>query len=469
MPHRREPMNPVDTAWLHMERVTNPMMITGIMLFDEPLEFEGVCRLLEQRLARFDRFRQLVVETPGRLGTPQWQFDPHFDIRNHVHHVALPAPGDQAALERLVSDLAGTPLDFNRPLWHYHLVEGVGGGSALIGRMHHCIADGIALMGVLLSLTDASPDVAWTDDRHKAEHPHQMSGFLSGLMRRAGDTVRAGLQFTDALVQGGRETLENPAQVLDAALLGVAGVARLARVTLYPSDPPSVFRGELGLRKRAVWTPPLELDAIKQVGRAFQATVNDVLVACLTGAMRAYSIERGVTPEEDVRAFVPVNLRPIEKALDLGNVFGLVQLSLPLRLDDPLERLAATKARMDDIKTSPEPVLTWGILAALGSTPQQAEELGIRFFTAKATLVLTNVPGPRQTRYVLGRPLRMTMGWAPASGDLGMSATIISYCGQVWLGLLVDDGVISDPHALTTAYLDQFETLSRLAAQQSAA
>ncbi|HEX8950717.1 MAG TPA: wax ester/triacylglycerol synthase domain-containing protein, partial [Polyangia bacterium] len=171
-----ERLSAVDAAWLRMDSPTNRMMITSVLTFDEPIDFGALARLLEERLLPHERFRQRVVD--GARG-PSWELDPEFDLRSHLHHVALPEPGDRATLAELVSDLMSSPLDRTRPLWQAHLVDGIeGGGAALVVRLSHCIGDGIALVRLLLSLTD---DARGAAPQHVGrELPH-----VAGLLRRA--------------------------------------------------------------------------------------------------------------------------------------------------------------------------------------------------------------------------------------------------------------------------------------------
>jgi diacylglycerol O-acyltransferase len=150
------PMAPGDAAWYHMDGPANPAVITGLLLTKTPLSFDKVRALYRQRLLRFERFRQRVVEHGLPLATPHWEDVPRFDIDQHLHHIALPAPGGRAQLQALVADLASTPLDHAQPLWQVHVVDGVGGGSALVMRCHHCIADGSAMMTVMQGLFDAA-------------------------------------------------------------------------------------------------------------------------------------------------------------------------------------------------------------------------------------------------------------------------------------------------------------------------
>ena len=161
-------LSSADTAWLHMDRPTNLMVINSVLLFDEPVDWERLKQTTQRRLVdRYPRFRQRVVESHLPLRAPKWEDDPEFALEHHMHHLALPAPGDAAALQELVGDLMMMPLDRNRPLWQTYMVDGFGDGAAMITRMHHCIADGIALARVMLSLTDSEPDAPIEPDRRR--------------------------------------------------------------------------------------------------------------------------------------------------------------------------------------------------------------------------------------------------------------------------------------------------------------
>src|SRR5207253_2843429 len=266
-----EPLSSVDAAWLRMEDPTNLMMVTGVLLFEEPLDFSRVRATLERRLLAFDRFRQRVVEAPFGLGPPRWVEDQHFDLDSHVHRVALPKPADQRALQDLVSDLMSTPLDQTKPLWQVHVIDGYRDGSAFLARLHHCIADGIALIQLLLSLTDESP------------RPRRQPG-LKRPERDGGFSLPLG-----ALAQA----ISNPFELLELAQTGVTVADTLQRLVLLPPDPKTVLKGPLGVGKRAAWSSPIPLEGVKAAGRRHEATVNDILIATVTGALRHYLEERG--------------------------------------------------------------------------------------------------------------------------------------------------------------------------------
>jgi diacylglycerol O-acyltransferase / wax synthase len=437
----------VDAAWLRMDDPTNLMMVTGVLLIDGRLDPARLRKVVEERLLAFPRFRQRVEEPPFGLGPPLWVTDDRFDLDAHLHHVALPAPGDKAALEAFVSDMLGTPLDATKPLWQLHLVDHAG-GSALVSRVHHCIADGIALIQVLLSLTDTS---ARPRRRRRDELP-ELDGGGSGpppLLRAGGWLAQAGFGL-----------VRDPGQAVRLAGFGAGAAATLARLALLPPDPATSLKGRLGVIKRAAWSEPFQLAEVKAAGERVGGTINDVLVSAAAGALGRYLAARGDDVDGlDVRAAVPVNLRPLDEAYQLGNRFGLVFLALPLGIADPVARTAEVKRRMDELKSSLQPAVALGTLSAIGYLPGVFQPLPVGFFGSKATAVLTNVPGPRQRLFLAGKPLQRAMFWVPQSGRLGLGISILSYAGEVMVGVASDAGLVPDPQAIVDVFHLEVEAL----------
>lgn len=488
-----EPLSHVDAAWLHMEDPSNLMMVTGVLAFDEPLEFEQLTRTIGERLLSYPRFRQRVVEPHGPFGSPCWELDPGFDLHAHVHRVALPRPGGQAALQDLVSDLMSTPLDFSKPLWQFHLVEGYGTGCAVLGRLHHAIADGIALMEVLLSLADEAEPVPHTEpdpeppdvwqrlggalsetlvrpalDSFKVAlgmppegrtSTRSTQGFATGLLEPAVQAVSRAVHSAEGALHEGLEWVRHPERALALVDHAAKGADALGKLLLMSPDPRTAFKGPLGVAKRAAWSDHIRLDEVKAVGRALGATVNDVLLAVATGALRRY-ISRGEPLYDlEVRAVVPVNLRSAQEAHTLGNRFGLVFLPLPVGIEDPLDRLFELKQRMDAIKQSPEAVVALGLLGAIGRAPVEIEHLVLNVLGARGTAVMTNVCGPRRPISLAGKRITSLMFWVPQSGHLGLGLSILSYAGGVSIGVATDAGLVPDPERLVAHFRDEFAEL----------
>lgn len=453
MAARRERMASVDHAWLRMDDPTNLMMITGVLTFSEPLDYLRLQTTIEERLLRFDRFRQRAVPADGRLNTAHWEFDPHFDIYAHLRKVTLPEPGDRRALQELASELMSVPLNPERPLWQFHLIEEYDGGSALIARLHHCIADGIALTRVLLSITDEEPDATWQPKERKDRRP------FGRALAKARDT----LSFTGHLLHEGMETVLDPGRIVDAARTGTAGVARLAQILVRWPDPKTIFKGQLGVPKRAAWSKAIRLSDVKAVCEVTGGTVNDVLLTAMSGALRAYLEQQGQDVDGlNFHAVIPVNLRPLDGPIELGNKFGLVFLSLPIGVADVIERLEELKRRMDELKQSPEPGAIFALLNIVGLGPVELENLLVTIFGTKATGVMTNVPGPRQQLYVAGSPLEDIMFWVPQSGRLGLGVSILSYNGKVFMGVATDAGLVPDPEQIIDALYAEFAEMMEL-------
>ncbi len=460
----RHAMGSADAAWLHMDRPTNLMVINGVLWFDTPLDADDFREILRTRLVdRYPPFRRRVVESGIGLGGAQWEDDPLFDLDRHVHHVALPAPGDRAALQAFVADRMVEPLDRAKPLWEFHVIDGFGEGGAVLARIHHCIADGIALARVLLSLTDGEPDVG-LEPPSAAERAGWL-GRLAAATGPAGAAMSATRGAADVLWHEGLDLLVHPAHVVDLAATARDDVTTAARLAVAPRDPDTVLKGDLHVANRVAWTDPIPLEDVKALAHAHRATVNDVLVAALSGALRSYLVARQSMVEE-IHAMVPFNLRPLDEPLprELGNRFGLVSLPLPVGVLEPAGRLEQVKRRMAEIKRSPEAPVAYALLGAMGATPVQVETALVDLFTSQGSLVVTNVPGPRETMTLAGNPVRGVLVWAPTSGGVGLSVAILSYAGEVVVGLVSDAGLVPDPERIADAFAAEVETLSSLPA-----
>jgi diacylglycerol O-acyltransferase / wax synthase len=456
-----ERMSRVDHAWLRMDNDVNLMLIVGVWLLAPALGYEAVCRQVADRLLKYDRFRQKVVQDPmGAL----WVNDDHFDIHRHVVRETLPRArgrSPRTALQARCAELATTPLDPDRPLWQFHLIEDYDGGSALIIRIHHCIGDGIALISVTQSIADGGSAPPRRPVRAAAggEQDWLTESVLKPLTEL---TVKAVGLSGDGVAKS-VEMLSSPQQLfgsIDLARLGYQVVGDIAALAVMPDDSPTLLKRKPSGRKCVAWNEPLPLDAVKTIAKGLNCSVNDVLLSCVAGAIGQYLRDKGEDPTgKEIRAMVPVNLRPLEKAWQLGNKFGLAPLVLPIGIRNPIERVYAVRSRMNELKGSYQPLMTFALLAVAGLMIKPVQDALLNLFARKSTAVMTNVPGPARPLAFAGATVRQQMFWVPASGDIGVGVSILSYAGGVQFGLIVDRKLCPHPQQIIDRFEPEFEKL----------
>jgi diacylglycerol O-acyltransferase len=459
------PMGAVDAVWLTMDRPDNLMVIDSLLWFDAPVDWERLTAVIQRRLVdRYPVFSRLAVSAAHPLGPPRWSDDPDFTIQHHLVRAVLPHPGGDVQLQRYVESQMHRPLDRGRPLWELHLIDGYRGGAVIMSRFHHALADGIALAHVLLALTDAreTDDLAELESVSVDAKDVEESGITSSITSSfAWATGSAARRFAHVATAFPRSL--TPGAAVDAVTVALQ-TGRIADKLFLGSNPDTPLRGPIGVPKRAVWSQPRSLAQVKRMGRLAGATVNDVLVSAVSGAIGAYLVDHG-GDALDLTTMVPVNLRPVDQPLprELGNQFALVMLPLPTGVRAPLQRLSESKRRMDSIKRSPEAMLTFGIINAIGRANPDVARLMVNFFAAKAIGVTTNVAGPLVGRYVAGTRIAGLLGWVPGSGQQTVGVCIISYDQTVRVGFKVDAGVVTDPEKLVYAFDDEMDVLERIA------
>lgn len=453
---RAERMSAVDTTWLRMDRPANPMVILGVFVLDGPIDADRLEATLATRLLTHRRFRQRVEI---RRGAAWWVDDPYFDVSRHILRVRLPGRGGEAELETFVGALAATPLDRSIPLWQFHVVEGFGGGAAVVVRIHHAIADGIALIGVMLSLTDELNGDEGSSPHWSAHGDAAHGEGWRELLEPVGRALGLGRKIGGRVLASARD-LTRPERALHLARAGLGVAAELAGLLFMSNDGDTSLKGVPHGAKRVAWAEPLPLADVKAVAHARGASVNDVLMSCVAGAVHRYMRERGEpTRGVDLRALIPVNLRSAAEMGDLGNAFGIVTLLLPVGIDDPVKRLAVVRRRMQALKHSMQAGVTYGLLGALGHAPKLVQDRLFDVLLSRATAVMTNVPGPQTPMTIAGSTLSRLMFWVPQSGDIGIGVSVLSYAGQVQFGLVTDAALVPDPRAIIAAFVPEFERL----------
>ena len=466
-----ERMSKVDTAWLRMDSESNLMMIVGVWVLKPGISYQALCERIEERLLMYPRFTQRVVQDAGGA---TWVRDTRFDIKKQVVIETLakkPKGQEQSALQDRVAELAMQPLDKTRPLWQFHLVENYLGGSAMMVRIHHCIADGIALISVTQSLVDGGAP----PPERKARAP-QREGLegaqdwvsrsllkpFARLSAKVLDAAGAGAAGSMDLLKDPQKGIEQGVgSAIDLAKLAYQVASDTAALVLMPNDSATRLKGVPGTTKRVAWCQPIPLEEVKSVGKALNCSINDVLMSCVAGAIGQYLQAHGDEVKgKEIRAMVPVNLRPIEHAYKLGNHFGLAPIVLPIGIDNPVERVYEVRRRMSQLKGSMQPLLAFGMLAVAGLLIKPAQDAMLNLFSKKTTAVMTNVPGPREKLKFCGATLEQSLFWVPQSGTVGLGISMLSYGGGVQFGVMSDSILCPDPQAIIDEFEPEFAKLA---------
>ncbi|MBZ2169032.1 WS/DGAT/MGAT family O-acyltransferase [Marinobacter sp. F4216] len=455
----RTPMTSVDRAWLRMDSPENPMMICGVLALDRQISINRLKHTIEQRLLCFDRFRQRVIDKGERA---YWQEDPLFHIDNHLHQIALPGHAGKTELQTLVSDLNSSALDFRRPLWQMHYIDNYESGSAVLLRVHHCIADGISLVRVMLSLADTTPEPRLRRSASsKTPTPSAGSG-LQKTLHRAVDSALMAAEQTRLFLSEIRKEPNYPMKLASAA----GGIATdLLKLGLAPFEPATGLRQPLSGRKQVAWAEPLDLAEVKACAKALGGTINDVLMSTVTCALqRHFKARKEPIPECGLRVAVPFNLRPLDQPIQtLGNKFGLVIVPLPVEIQDPIMCFNQVRENMNRLKHSYQAQVTYSLLDLFGRGPDILERRALDLLSNKASAVLTNVPGPKEPLYFAGGKITQPMFWVPQSGTIGIGLSVFSYAGTVQFGVTLDKNIHADPDEVIAHFQESFKALSHAA------
>ena len=458
-------MSRVDTAWLRMDNDVNVMMIVGIWLLTPSITLAALRERAADKLLKYERFRMKAV--PDAMGAC-WVADDDFDIRRHVVAARLSkkrGESERHALQRFCGELATTALDHSHPLWQFQLIEDYEGGSALVARIHHCIGDGIALISVMLSITDGGADPPRRRKLEPSAALAETDWLNDEVIKPITDFIVKAIGITGGGVARSIDMLANQplVETMDIARTGAKLVSDAAALAFMADDSPTLLKGEPIGKKVVAWSEPLPLDWVKTIGKGLGCTVNDVLLACVAGAIGEYLRAMGEEPSgKEIRAMVPVNLRPLDKAWQLGNRFGLAPLVLPIGIDNPVQRVYAVQRRMDELKGSYQPLLAYAVLSMTGLFVKPVQDAVLGLFSKKTTAVMTNVPGPAVLLKLCGSTLRQNMFWVPASGDVGVGASILSYGGGVQFGLITDAHLCAEPQAIIDRFQPEFDKLMLL-------
>jgi diacylglycerol O-acyltransferase / wax synthase len=429
----------LDASFLHLEHGPAHMHVASTTLFEGPApDYEDFRDQIASRLHLVPRFRQKLRFVPLGQGRPVWVDDPHLNLDYHVRHTALPPPGSEQQLRTLAARIFSQRLDRTKPVWEMWLIDGVEGGRfAIVGKTHHALVDGVSgvdITTVLFDL-DRDPEPATEPEPWLPEpEPSEAQLLAEALIER--------LTSPAEIARGARAMLRAPRQVTGGLLEGLGAAASFARTGL--SAPPSLFNLKIGPYRRFAWVRA-DLDELKRIKNLAGGTVNDVVLAAVSGSLRRYLRDRGHSADAlELRAMVPISVRAAEEHGALGNRVSAMMAPLPVWCEHPIERLRTVTGIMGDLKSSKQAVGANLLTEATGFAPPtiaaQAARLQSRqrFFN----LVVTNIPGPQFPLYLLGRELLDVFPMVPLAKNQGVCFAIMSYNGRVNFGITADyDGM----------------------------
>jgi len=470
MPLRQLPprLSALDAAFLNFETKEMPLHIGGVCVFEGAIPFDRFVATIESKLDLIPRYREKVMRPFLNIGHPQWQFDPDFDIRRHIFHVKLDPPGSQEQLTELTGRLFTPLLDRNKPLWETYVVDGLAGGrSALICKVHHCIVDGVAGIGLLNVIMDPSPQehpLPRKKPYRPPKPPDETTLFLEAFADSLAQIPQRFTDAKDALAEYGSLLVND-----GVAALGFGRVLDLMPELLSPVEHLPFNRPCSGER-RVFWTefPFAEAHAIKT---AYGCTINDVVLTVVSGAVAKYTRLHGQTVKNRFfRPMVPVNVRPAEAAAGaFGNLISLLPVTLPLGIRDPVARMRHIHQQTEAMKGARMAQLVRTGLAWLGLLPPPVQAMlagNLGWLNTPIPIfhmVCTNVPGPPQPLYTCGHRMLACYPHVPTGMDVGISVAIESYDGKLYFALTTDAKAAPDGARMIDFLEDSFRELRKAA------
>jgi WS/DGAT/MGAT family acyltransferase len=465
MPQRHlDRLTAVDASFLHQEGPSSHMHVGGLTLLEgPPPTLEEFLEQIRRRLHLVPRYRHKLAHTNTALdsGRPVWIDDPNFNLEYHVRHTALPVPGDWEQLCNLTARIFSQQLDRSKPLWEMWLIEGLREDRfALISKTHHSLIDGIAGIDLATVLFDLSPDPPPLRHSGRAWQPHREPGVLELIAAGTRGAVSAAVE----LASGVLDALVHPERALAGAREAAEGIGEIVWAGLNPA-PATPLNVDIGPHRRFVGVGS-SLEDFKVVKRAFDCTVNDVVLAVVAGALHTFLSARGVRTEGmELRALVPVSVRAEDEHQQLGNRIVAMRGPLPVYMTDPLQRLRFVKLEMDGLKESKQALGAEVIANVQNFAPPTilAQASRLNFSTRLFNLIVTNVPGPQFPLYVLGRKMLEAYPVAFLPQHHALAIAIMSYNGQMNFGLLGDLDALPDIDLLGERIAAELATLVSLA------
>jgi diacylglycerol O-acyltransferase / wax synthase len=459
-------LSPLDASFLHVEDHVSHMHIASVAIFEgPPPSFGDIVAMVQAKLDLVPRYRQKVRFVPFELGRPVWVDDPHFNLEYHLRHTALPTPGGETELRKLVGRVMAQQLDRTKPLWEIWVVEGLEDGRwAILAKTHHALVDGVSGTDLLAVIMDLSPDPPHLEPSQWSPRPEPSGVEL--VVRALENIVHSPYEQLRA-VRAQTRALRRMVGYVTEVAGGLISLSGLVRPT-----PPSSLNGPLGPHRRYAWATT-SVDDIKFVRKALGGTFNDVVLASITNGFRELLLSRGESVDRVVRTLVPVSVRPRDesgKAIGDGtyeNRVSAMFAELPVDLDDPVLRLQTITEQMKGLKDSRQAMAGQALTSMSGFAPPMLLALGMRLATRAAqrnvNTVTTNVPGPQFPLYAAGRRMLRAFPYVPLAGQVRLGIAIFSYDGEVNFGITGDYDTTTDIDVLAGGIEDGMTQLLKAA------
>ncbi|MBW2426354.1 MAG: wax ester/triacylglycerol synthase family O-acyltransferase [Deltaproteobacteria bacterium] len=425
-----------DSTFLYVENETNHMHIASVALFEGPAPHDGeIEEMVSSKLHLVPRYRQIVRFVPYDIARPEWCDDPHFNLRYHVRHTALPSPGTVEQLQTLVGRVMSQQLDRAKPLWEMWIVEGLEDDRwAILSKTHHCMVDGVSATDLMSTLMDTNPDAEHPAPKRWTAKPPPSSFDLT---RRA---IRDNFSTTTEAWRSIGRAFRAPGRFLDELGDFREGLTTFGRTK--DEEPESSLNGPISPHRRWCWAETPLAD-IKKIRSAHGGTINDVVLAVITRGFHDLLRQRG-EPVKDrfVRTLVPVSIRKEEERGTYNNRVSAMFAELPVGIVDPVERLTTLREQMEDLKEHRQAVAAETLASLSGFAPPSLLALGARAFASSVQhavqTVTTNVPGPQHLLYAAGRPMVAAYPYVPLAGSIQIGVAIFSYAGNLGFGITGD-------------------------------
>lgn len=439
-----EAMSPVDRAWMEMDTPQSPTVVNAVLEFSGVADVEQLIKGVLRGLLRFARFSQ---RPDTEVHPPVWRDCSPLDVAYHlrVYHLDEDCPAHD--LRHAVAHEIAQPLDRQMPLWRMVGFVRRPGQVTLLFRAHHAMADGMALMKVLLGCADETAASA-------SLPPQPRKGPLAALITRL-EHLNAGWLRASGVLHDG---LSDPQHLRERLHVGSEMLRACGRLLSLPDDNPASFRRPLNGMRAVDWSHGLPLAPLRRYAKREGFKINDVFLSALAGAFASYLLTHADESATNLRISVPVNLRAA-RSDHLGNQFGLILADLPLDIADPWRRLVEVSRRMQALKASPEARVTLLGLGAAGHLPVPLEKRLVELIADKSVAVVSNLPGPRRALHVAGAHLDNIVFWPPQTAHIGIGVSLFTYAGRIRVGVSADRALMPAPEALVAAFESELHAL----------